>query len=89
MGQEAARITPYDDSQVKVEFPYKKEVVAEIKKEVPWPGYKWNAGEKCWLIQNDFADYAVDILHNAFGKVDVHPEVMDRIKTMRGHQEAR
>jgi hypothetical protein len=40
-------------------------------------------------VENDFADYAVDVLTNVFGSiVDVDPVVEERIKSMRKHEEA-
>lgn len=83
------RITPFNDRQVKVEFDYRKETVDQIKSEIPGPGRKWNGPEKCWIVENDFADYASDILQNSFGDVDVNPEVDRRIKAMRKHQEGK
>lgn len=81
------RITPYNETQVKVEFPYDPGAVAQIKSEIPAPGRKWNGQDKCWIVQNDFADYALDILTNVFGSiVDVHDEVMERIRAMRQHE---
>ena len=82
------KITPHNDSQVKVEFDYKKEAVDQLKSEIPGPGRRWNAGQKCWIVENDFADYALDVLTNVFGSiVDVDPVVEERIKSMRKHEE--
>ena len=74
---------------MKVEFEYRKEAVEQIKAEIPGPGRKWNAGLKCWIVENDFADYASDIMMAVFGKVDIHPEVYAGIQERRKHQEGK
>ncbi|MHB8109785.1 MAG: hypothetical protein ACYDHW_07105 [Syntrophorhabdaceae bacterium] len=83
------KLTPYNDTQVKVEFEYRKEAVEQIKSEIPGPGRKWDAQRKCWIVQNDFADYASDILMTVFGEIDIDPEVYRRIKEMRDHKEGK
>jgi hypothetical protein len=81
------RITPFDTWNVRVEFPYTAEAVAQLKSEIPGAGRKWDKDAKCWVVVNDFADYAVDVLSANFKLVDVHPEVEERIKRMRNHEE--
>ena len=83
------RISPFDAWQVKVEFPYDPKVVAQIKSEIPGPGRRWDKDLKCWVVVNDFADYAQDILSNHFKLVDVDPEVEERIKRLRQHEECK
>lgn len=83
------KITPHNDSQVKVEFDYKKEAVDQLKTEIPGPGRKWDAGNKCWIVENDFADYASDIMMTVFGEVDIHPDIYKRIQAMRNHEEGK
>lgn len=83
------KITPHNDSQVKVEFDYKKEAVDQLKSEIPGPGRRWNAGQKCWIVENDFADYALDIMMTVFGEVDIHPDIYKRIQAMRNHEEGK
>lgn len=83
------RIAPHNQYQVRVEFPYDPEAVKQIKSEIPGPGRRWDGKNKCWIVENDFADYALDVLTNIFGSiVDVADEVMDRIRAMRKHEEA-
>ena len=84
------RITPHNAYQVKVEFPYDKEAVRQIKADIPGPGRKWDKEKKCWIVENDFADYAKEILVNVFGGiVDVDPVVQERIDAMKRHEEGR
>lgn len=84
------RITPHNPYQVKVEFPYDKAAVDQLKSEIPGPGRKWDGKNKCWIVENDFADYALDVLTNVFGSiVDVDEAVMERIREQRKHEEAK
>ena len=83
------KITPHNDTQVRIEFDYRKEAVEQIKSEIPWPGYKWDKNLKCWIIENSFADYASDIMMAIFGEVEIHPDVYKRIQAMREHEEGK
>lgn len=84
------RITPHNPYQVKVEFPYDPEAVKQIKAEIPGPGRKWDGKNKCWIVENDFADYALDVLTNVFGSiVDVDEAVMEGIRERRKHEEGK
>lgn len=83
------RISPHNQYQVRVEFPYDPEAVKQIKADIPGPGRKWDGNNKCWIVENDFADYASDIMMAIFGEVDIHPEVYKRIQAMRNHEEGK
>jgi len=83
------RIAAHNQYQVRVEFPYDPEAVKQIKLEIPDPGRKWDAGNKCWIVENDFADYASDIMMTVFGEVDIHPDIYKRIQAMRNHEEGK
>lgn len=83
------RIAPHNQYQVRVEFPYDPEAVKQIKAEIPGPGRKWDGKNKCWIVENSFADYCRDILADVFKMVDVDPEVERRIAEIRGHEEGK
>lgn len=68
------------DGAIAVSFPFNRDVVDELKHQIPAPYRAWDAEAKEWLISVGWAQAAIDILRSTFGHVDVEQFTSDRGK---------
>jgi hypothetical protein len=62
-----------NDVDLLVTFDYNASVVEEIKKQIPWPGYKWDKAKKAWIIRSDFIEEICAILTTYFHTFHLDP----------------
>jgi len=62
-----------NDVDLVVTFDYNSSVVEQIKKQIPWPGYKWDKARKAWIIRADFIEEICAILTTYFHTFHLDP----------------
>jgi hypothetical protein len=59
------------DGTVAVAFPFDRDVVDELKHQIPAPYRAWDPESREWLISLGWAQVAIEILRSAFGHVEL------------------
>jgi len=66
-------ITLKNDVELSVRFDYNTAATADIKKAIPWPGYKWDKERKVWLVHKSFLQEVCEIMNVYFKGFSLDP----------------
>lgn len=66
--------------------PYAPDFIDELKRTIPFPYRRWDAGHKVWIIDTIFEDELVDLCEEHFGEVRItRPDANERARPNASH----
>jgi len=67
------KVTHRPDGWVEVRFPYRRDVVDDIKHLIPSEGRTWDPKDKCWTVSGPWISTVISLLREAYGDVRIEP----------------